>query len=80
MLGSILVLAALRRDFIFSGLLLFSFSLGVSLMFFLVALAGSSILSSSKLKGVYSSRVKKFLAFLLIAVSEYFFFRGGLLR
>jgi len=75
-LGSILTLMALNQNIFFGGLLLFIFSLGIGLIFIIVAVSEARILEFLRGKAALSSKIKKILGFVIILISVYFARRG----
>ncbi len=75
-LGAILVLMAFYNDIVMGGLLLFVFSLGVGVVFILVAVFGSNILTFFKRNVKVFLGVKKVLGLFIIGIAVYLFVRG----
>lgn len=75
-LGAILVLMAFYNDVVMGGLLLFVFSLGIGVMFILVALFGTKILTFFKSNDKVFIGIKKLFGISILLISVYFFVRG----
>jgi cytochrome c biogenesis protein CcdA len=75
-LGAILVLIAFYRNVVMGALLLFVFSLGIGVLFVLVAVFGSNILTFLKSRVKVFLGVKKSLGALILGLGLYFFIRG----
>ncbi len=71
-LGAILFYVASTKSILWGSVLMFSFSMGMGLLLLLVG-TFSGFLSSLPRPGGWMEKVKKFLAFLLIFIGEYFF-------
>ena len=75
-LGSILALMVLNQNIFFVGLLLFIFSLGIGLIFIIVAVSEANLLEFLKKNAIFFLGIKKALGIMLVLISLYFLRRG----
>jgi thiol:disulfide interchange protein DsbD len=75
-LGSILLFVAAKKNIVFGMSLLFVFAYGMGVLLILVG-TFSGLLASLPKSGEWMNKVKKFFAWFLLLVSEYYFFKAG---
>jgi len=75
-LGALLVFVAKKQNLVFGTTLLFTFGLGLGVLFMLLG-TFAGLISSMPKSGRWMDWVKKGFAFLLIGCAAYFFFQAG---
>ena len=75
-LGAILFYVASTKSILWGSVLMFSFSMGMGMLLVIVG-TFSGILTSLPKPGTWMEKIKKFLAFLLILIGEYFLIKTG---
>ena len=75
-LGAILFYVASTKSILWGSVLMFSFSMGMGMLLLIVG-TFSGILTSLPKPGAWMENIKKFLAFLLILIGEYFLIKTG---
>lgn len=75
-LGSLLIYVAAQKAVVTGGLLLFSFSMGLSSMLLVIGFLAGSVMPKS---GAWMIKVKKALAFLIMGAGIYFIYTAGTL-
>jgi thiol:disulfide interchange protein DsbD len=73
-LGTLLVYVAVKKALVTGGLLLFTFSMGLSTMLLAIGFFAGSLMPKS---GVWMVKVKKALAFLVLGAGVYFVYAAG---
>ncbi len=75
-LGALLVFVAAKKAVVSGGLLMFSFSLGLSTMLLAIGFFTGSLVALPK-SGAWMVKIKKALAFLIFAAGVYFIYTAG---